>query len=571
MKSLLPFIEEHRGQFGGISYYEPYDYDSDDIFEAIRSRNRFKNVTDIIEKINRIGSYEFSHGFSNRYFIHAQNANDARVAMLALYYTISEKTFDTIGNYIVERTAHTVMGMNGPCFGMDDEPEEDYKEKEDLLDKNNPSFTFYHPMFFSEFDDDQKICFMLSVTKDTDAGFNEDFADTSLRNMKQMALKQNMIYIDIEKDSKEDLMEFFCSIITNAGFTTAEISDNMEAVFKGQNSPDEYTLKRFAGYILSKHMLENPDDEALHISDIEEALSILENKTEAPAYKEPKLVGLESEREKIKGIIDMLMLEKKRANLGFAPISSGCNIVFAGPPGTAKTTLARHFAKSLADAGIILDKNNFMECKKSDLVGKYVGWTASMIDDMFKKMAENGGGVIFFDEIYTLSDSQTDFDKEAITCITQNMENYREKVYCIFAGYGDKMDEFLSSNPGLRSRIQFNVKFGDYDTATLKSIFLSIAGNSDFTVTEACEDVINRYFTTLKSLRGNQFGNGREARNLFTNTIQKLAARISGIENIKSTDLTTITKEDILAAADDILSSELGQDTKKTRAIGFIA
>ncbi|MBR0365445.1 MAG: AAA family ATPase, partial [Clostridia bacterium] len=283
------------------------------------------------------------------------------------------------------------------------------------------------------------------------------------------------------------------------------------------------------------------------------------------------LVGLKNEREKLRGIIDMLRLETRRERFGYGRVSNGCNIVFAGPPGTAKTTLARQFARALSEMGLIEDDENFKECKKSDIIGAYVGWTAKQVDMMFHSISKKGGGVIFFDEIYTLTDSKTDYDKEAITCITQNMENYRDKVFCIFAGYGDKMDEFLSANPGLRSRIQFNIKFGDYDNETLYEIFCSMAKGNGFEIKGECRETVVDFFARLKRSRGEQFGNGREARNLFTNAVQKMAHRLGDRTDTTRDDLTTLTGEDIRLATEDILSSEIGKTDKKSGRIGFAA
>ena len=190
------------------------------------------------------------------------------------------------------------------------------------------------------------------------------------------------------------------------------------------------------------------------------------------------------------------------------------------------------------------------------------------MDKLFSDMAANGGGVIFFDEIYTLSENDsTSFDREAVTCIVQNMENYRDKVFCIFAGYEEKMMEFLSSNPGLSSRIPFTIKFGGYSDETLINIFSSIAAAEHYKIAGGCNDIISDFFGKLRAYRGERFGNGREARNLFTNAKQKHALRISGSRKKTTKMLTEISREDILAAISDILLSETGAES--VRRIGF--
>ena len=205
---------------------------------------------------------------------------------------------------------------------------------------------------------------------------------------------------------------------------------------------------------------------------------------------------------------------------------------------------------------------------KSDIVGYYVGQTAALVDKLFSEMAANGGGVILFDEIYTLSENDsTSFDREAVTCIVQNMENYRDKIFCIFAGYEEKMMEFLSSNPGLSSRIPFTVKFGGYSDETLIRIFGSIVAAEHYKIAGGCNDIISDFFNKLRAYRGDRFGNGREARNLFTNAKQKHALRISGSKKKTTKMLTEISREDISEAISDILLSETGAGS--VRRIGF--
>ena len=143
------------------------------------------------------------------------------------------------------------------------------------------------------------------------------------------------------------------------------------------------------------------------------------------------------------------------------------HMVFTGNPGTAKTTVARLFARIMKENNL-LETGEFIEVGRADLVGKFVGWTASLIK---KRFSEAKGGVLFIDEAYSLVDDRSgSFGDEAINTIVQEMENNRENVIVIFAGYPDRMKEFIDRNPGLSSRIAFHVSFPDYSTPELCDI-----------------------------------------------------------------------------------------------------
>lgn len=144
----------------------------------------------------------------------------------------------------------------------------------------------------------------------------------------------------------------------------------------------------------------------------------------------------------------------------------------------------------------------FRECVKSDIVGQFVGWTAANVDKMFKDMAEAGGGVLFLDEAYTYTEKDsTCFDKEAINCIVQGMENHRE-VMCIFAGYKEPMQAFVQANPGLRSHIGFVFEFGDYNSDAMYAIAQYQAKTLGFELPDGSAEVLTVYFTELKRLQG---------------------------------------------------------------------
>jgi hypothetical protein len=197
------------------------------------------------------------------------------------------------------------------------------------------------------------------------------------------------------------------------------------------------------------------------------------------------------------------------------------HMVFTGNPGTAKTVVARLFAQIMKDNGV-LSKGNLVECGRADLVGRFVGWTAPAVKGKFR---EAQGSVLFIDEAYSLVDDRSGmYGDEAINTIVQEMENRRGDLIVIFAGYPDKMEDFLARNPGLRSRIAFHVGFPDYDTEELLDIAEMIAKQKGRKLADGVRDRLRPIFAA--ALRTPDFGNGRYARNLVERAERRQASRL---------------------------------------------
>ena len=219
------------------------------------------------------------------------------------------------------------------------------------------------------------------------------------------------------------------------------------------------------------------------------------------------------------------------------------HMVFTGNPGTAKTSVARLFARIMRENGM-LSKGHLVEVGRGDLVGKYVGWTAQIVQRKFK---EASGGVLFIDEAYALADRRSgSFGEEAINTIVQEMENRREELVVIFAGYPDEMERFLKSNPGLRSRIAFHVPFSDYGTEELCRIAKYQASKMELRLTD---DAVEKLAGVFDLAKGSvDFGNGRFVRNVIEKARMAQASRlVSGdVENLSRKEIRTICAEDIL-------------------------
>lgn len=285
---------------------------------------------------------------------------------------------------------------------------------------------------------------------------------------------------------------------------------------------------------------------------------------EGSAYSKLKeMIGLENVKTVIDQAVTYSKMQKLLADRGMPNAKRSMHMVFTGAPGTAKTTVARLFARILKDNGV-LSVGDLVECGRSDLVGKYVGWTAVQVKEMFKKAK---GSVLFIDEAYSLVDDKSGmYGDEAINTIVQEMENNREDMIVIFAGYPDEMRTFIERNPGLRSRISFYVDFENYSVTELYEITKLIAKNNGYKLSADVEETLMPIFK--RAINSDDFGNGRFARKLVEHAQLAQAVRLSkykSIESLTGDDIITLCAEDFSSENTDMNKIEKVQ----THCIGF--
>ena len=272
-----------------------------------------------------------------------------------------------------------------------------------------------------------------------------------------------------------------------------------------------------------------------------------------------EMIGLDSAKEVITNAVNFFKMQKLYDEKGLNVKRPSMHMVFTGNPGTAKTTVARLFAQIMKDNGL-LTKGDLYEVGRADIVGQYVGQTAPLVKKHFK-MAK--GSVLFIDEAYSLVDDRDGmYGDEAINTIVQEMENNRDDLVVIFAGYPDKMEEFLNKNPGLRSRIAFHVSFDDYNTGELVEIADLMIKKTGLKFDEGAYRKLDEVFDTAREKQ--DFGNGRYVRNLIELSTLKQASRLakSDLDRITDDEMKTLTAADISAPL-------LSHDDGKTARIGF--
>lgn len=192
----------------------------------------------------------------------------------------------------------------------------------------------------------------------------------------------------------------------------------------------------------------------------------------------------------------------------------------------------------------LIFKGHFIEVDRSGLVAGYVGQTAIKTQEVIDKSL---GGVLFIDEAYSLhvGDSENDFGKEAIETLLKAMEDNRDDFVVIVAGYDEPMEKFIKSNPGLKSRFSKHIHFPDYDNEELMNIFKNLLQKNQYTLTLSAHILLQKYFVFLVEHKNDNFGNGREVRNIFEQIISAQANRIVQSQNLTDEDLTTIIEDDV--------------------------
>lgn len=271
-----------------------------------------------------------------------------------------------------------------------------------------------------------------------------------------------------------------------------------------------------------------------------------------------ELIGLKEVKDQVRKITAFVKMRQDMKKRGMPETPAAFNMEFVGNPGTAKTTVARILAGIFYEIGL-LNSNEIVEVGRADLVAKYVGQTADKVKSVFQRAK---GKLLFIDEAYSLVENgEGKYGDEAINTIVQEMENNRNDTIVIFAGYPDKMKEFFSRNPGLRSRVPFRIVFSDYSAEEMVQIIELEAGKRGFSFGAAARELASSI--CKKALRYPDAGNGRFCRNLVENAILRYALRVYGTDDEGSAD------NDFLLQEEDFVFPENMAEIKGSVPIGF--
>ena len=264
-----------------------------------------------------------------------------------------------------------------------------------------------------------------------------------------------------------------------------------------------------------------------------------------PMEELESLVGLTTIKEDVKELMAFVKIQKLRKDAGLKSVPVSLHLVFTGNPGTGKTTVARIIGRLYKQIGV-LSQGQLVEVDRSGLVAGYVGQTALKTQEQIKKAM---GGVLFIDEAYALAQKDDAFGQEAIDTVLKAMEDHRDDLVVIVAGYTKPMEKFINSNPGLKSRFNKYFEFPDYTIDELEAIFNLNCKKYDYIVEEDAQKQIRARIVSRKMQRQDNFANAREVRNMFEDIITNQARRVAAMENPTHDDMMLITVMDL---SDDI-------------------
>ena len=254
------------------------------------------------------------------------------------------------------------------------------------------------------------------------------------------------------------------------------------------------------------------------------------------------LVGLETVKAKVNDLIAYQKVQKLRRENNLHSSKNTLHLAFTGNPGTGKTTVARIVGRIYKQIGL-LSKGHFIEVSRTDLIAGYQGQTALKVKKVIEKAK---GGVLFIDEAYSITenDHSDSYGRECLTELTKALEDYRDDLVVIVAGYTEPMEEFFKSNPGLKSRFNTFIEFPDYTAEQLEKILLSLCQKNDYVLDNNVLAVIRKFFEESVSKKDKNFSNGRLVRNIYDDLVMNHARRVVSIENPTKEDLSKIIKSD---------------------------
>lgn len=330
----------------------------------------------------------------------------------------------------------------------------------------------------------------------------------------------------IVENRSEDEIKFLVSKISEIS-TNGIIETDVKTFAKALKD----SLVEYCGYVYVKKACGSKDQEKEDNRSLQELLDELNG-----------LVGLENVKQQVNDLITYQAVQKLRKSRGFSSTKNTLHMAFTGNPGTGKTTVARIVGHIYKQIGL-LSIGHFVEVSRTDLIAGYQGQTALKV----KRVIDNArGGVLFIDEAYSITenDHSDSYGRECLTELTKALEDYRDDLVVIVAGYTEPMNFFFRSNPGLKSRFNIFIEFDDYNSDELIRILESICVKNDYRLSEEVKKSISDYLVYEITKRDTHFANGRLARNIYDDLVMNQARRVSKIQNPSDEDLIDLIDED---------------------------
>ena len=327
-----------------------------------------------------------------------------------------------------------------------------------------------------------------------------------------------------------------------------DIEGNMHPIYSNARIQDKVVKKKKETSPVKENMIDLVREkfQEEQLQNIKEELNVHNNDVLLESLLEElnSLIGLDNVKNEINSLINLIKVRKLRESYDMPVMDMTYHMVFTGNPGTGKTTVARLVSRIYKELGL-LSEGNLIEIDRSGLVAGYVGQTALKVKEVVEKAI---GGVLFIDEAYSLTNNvaSNDFGGEAIDTLVKLMEDHRDNLVIIVAGYHEEMEQFLKSNTGLVSRFNKFIEFPDYTNDELIEILVSMAKSAELTISEDTLQMLNEKLTRLTKAKKKLFGNGRGVRNLFEKIVVNQANRIVSYEVTTKEMLSSIIIDDIV-------------------------
>ncbi|MBS6596391.1 MAG: AAA family ATPase [Ruminococcus callidus] len=323
-------------------------------------------------------------------------------------------------------------------------------------------------------------------------------------------------------DSTIQLLEKLLAIANDRSLTIE--AKKMAAILKD-------SLVRYYGHFYLMEICNNKSEPVEKEKTLKELLDELNS-----------LVGLDSVKDKVKDLIAYQKVQKMRRDNNLHSVKNTLHLAFLGNPGTGKTTVARIVGRIYKQLGL-LSKGHFVEVSRTDLIAGYQGQTALKVKKVIEKAK---GGTLFIDEAYSLTenDHSDSYGRECLTELTKALEDYRDDLAVIVAGYTEPMQKFFESNPGLRSRFSTFIEFEDYSVRELEEILVDMCAKNDYELSESAKKLLHIYLENKVNSKEENFANGRMIRNLYEELVMNHARRVFNMETPNIVDLKTILDVD---------------------------
>lgn len=361
--------------------------------------------------------------------------------------------------------------------------------------------------------------------------YEEELIDSAQKLDSQMNI-DGVFYnysIEVVKNNNENAILGICKKISSI------IANNKSQETLQLSMLLKNKLLSYCGYVRLKEVCSG---DFSHAKDADKTYTLAELQKELDG-----LVGLTFVKNKVNDLIAFQKIQQLRKAQGLASSKSTMHMAFTGNPGTGKTTVARIVGRMYKALGL-LSKGHFIEVSRTDLIAGYQGQTALKVK---KVIEEAKGGVLFIDEAYSITENEhsDSYGRECLTELTKALEDYRDDLVVIVAGYTEPMKKFFESNLGLKSRFNTFIEFPDYTASELLEILCSMCKQNDYVLSQMARDKLQNILISKVAYKNNEFSNGRLVRNIYDDLTMNQARRLACIDNLSKEELMTILDEDV--------------------------